>query len=66
MGGGCHTIPMNGANLGADSESAIVEAGAECWCAGGVVLLRWEADALEGRRCYTASQPEVEAIREWR
>lgn len=31
---------MNGANLGADSESAIVEAGGECWSAG-LVLLRW-------------------------
>lgn len=61
---GCHTIPMNGANLGADSESAIVEVGG-CCGAGGLVLLRWK-QMLEGRRCCTASQPEVEAIREWR
>jgi hypothetical protein len=32
---------MNGANLGADSESAIVEAGG-CCGAGGLVLLRWK------------------------
>ena len=69
-GGVEHTIPKNGANLGADSESAIVDADRDSWSVWYCCCCEMEADALEAGvdGVCTASQLvwEVEAIRVWR
>lgn len=60
---------MNGANLGADSESAIVGGRRRVVRVFGLVAAAaaMEAGALEGRfGGGAASEPEVEAIRVWR